>query len=274
MHFSLRSVLALLFSAAVATGACGGNVVVDGTAGASGTGATTTTGFGASTTTVGVSGGTTTGVSTTSVSTTTSTTSSTSSSSSTTSTGTTSSGACTDPLDDKTFTYTVVFPTEVKCALANFSNNAGLNMCLSSLGLTAGCEACVDAELQCSIQHCPTPCSANQGSQQCTSCRKANCESAFVACSGRAHDTGITNCSGVLGNGPWSTPWQFGLDAADFTTQAAQTAYQDFGACACGSSPCAPACAGNYCMGQTASMGCASCIKQNCGMAYATCETN
>jgi hypothetical protein len=277
MHLSLRSALLLMFGSSVAAGACGGNVVVDpqsvSTGGATTTSTTgfgaapttSTTGFGNSTTnsvgaggsitTVGPGGGTTT---------------SSSSSVSSTSGGV---GACTDPSDDKLFVTTPLWSIEVPCVMANLGNQTKIDACIATkTGLGSGCLACLDADLQCAVSHCLNSCASSPTSQSCADCRLMSCAAAFVACSGRASDTGITNCSTLLGNGPGATPWKHGLDAADFTTQNAYNAYSQYDGCVC-TGACAGPCAG-YCGGQTGSSACAVCVKQSCPANLVSCETN
>jgi hypothetical protein len=268
---SLRALLIFLVATSAVAAACGGNVVVDGATTGTGTGATTgsggstlgsggaVTGFGGGLTT-GFGGGitTTTGFG---------------GSVTTTTVTTTMVGACTDPLDANIFQNTVAFPESAKCALANLGNSQGLVMCLTAnVGVSSACADCMAEDLTCAVAHCPNPCSQDPASPGCASCRQINCEAQFVACSGLAHDTGITDCAGVLGQGPTLTPWQRGLADSDFTTPAAESAYQVYDACACGGS-CGPDCAG-YCNGQLGSAKCGNCIATVCAMAAAECMAN
>jgi hypothetical protein len=275
MHFSLRTALVMLASASIAAGACGGNVVVDGNpAGTGGMGGTTaasptTTGFGASTTTTtfsfGVGAGTTNDATSTSVVT------------STTATGTggASTGACTQGVDEKIFSGLTFFPDiEVPCVMATPGNTPATMACIQAkTGLSNGCMACIGADLQCGVTNCLNVCATNQGSPMCTTCRRTSCEAAFIACSGQPHEPGSLTCASVLGVGPKGTLWQQGLAAADFATDAAESTYQAFGACACNGA-CSGACSPNYCNGQMASVNCVSCVFMACGAQMAKCMAN
>ncbi len=269
MSPSLRALVIFLVATSAIAGACGGNVVVDGMT--TGTGATTgsagsTNGFGGSVTT-GFGGGITTGFGG-GVTTTTG-----FGGSVTTTTTVTPVGACTDPQDANIFQNTVAFPIEAKCALANLGNSPGLVMCLTgNVGLTSACAGCLADDMLCSVAHCAGQCSQDPESPGCASCRQANCEGQFVACSGQPHDTGITDCAGVLGQGPTMTPWQHGLADSDFTTPQAEDAYATYDTCACVG--CGPECAGNYCNGQPADAQCAGCVSGMCAMATAECVAN
>jgi hypothetical protein len=147
-------------------------------------------------------------------------------------------------------------------------------MCIQAqTGITPVCAACLTQDLQCAVNHCLMLCSSAPNSQGCVACRENNCLASFTACSGLTTPTGVFGCSDILGGGPTVTPWQPGIPAADFTTDAAFGAYSKYDSCACSAS-CGSTCSSNYCSGQSATMACAFCIQQSCGGETMFCAGN
>ena len=150
--------------------ACSGNVVVD-VSGAGGTD-TTTTGAGATPTTT-----TTTGTST-------GTTGTTTTGTTTTTTGT-GAGSCIGPVDFEILSSKPVWTAMVSCAMQTTGNDPFLQQCIhDQTGLSTGCTACCGGYVQCTIQHCLSPCLNDPNGPACVDCRKQSCDEGFIDCSG------------------------------------------------------------------------------------------
>jgi len=282
MNVSLRVFLLFLAAAAGSAAACGGNVIVDelppGTGGTPTTVAThAATGVGGGVAVSGVTVGSGAGgapftaAAVTGVTVTTT---------ATTGGGLGGSGGaggapCDDGLDDKILVTTDIFPGAVKCVMEFLGQEPALTSCLASVtGLTAGCVACVDADLRCSAASCLSECLGDQASAACANCRVENCGKSFVACSGRAHEPGTLRCADVFGGGPQMTPWQRGLDASDFVTTAALQDYDALDACACKPGKCLNLCANFYCLGLVGPTACAQCIETQCTPQVTSCQAD
>lgn len=271
MNVSLR--LASLFSLGItiASGACGGNVVVDPATSGTGGSTTTNTGLGAGTTSSS-SFMDTTASSTTSSGTASTTSSSSGVTTSSSSSSTSSSGSSEACLDDMYFAHNVFWPTAVQCAMQNAGNQAGIQMCLQGqTSLTSGCSACIAADIECSIQSCLGPCSGDPNGNTCAQCRSAACRTAFDACAGTNAEVGSLSCSSLLGDGPTSTNWPRNLVPAYFTTVTVYKTYLGYDDCACNT---CGSCNADYCKGKVASATCADCLQQSCGMWTKLCEAN
>jgi hypothetical protein len=77
------------------------------------------------------------------------------------------------------------------CAKNNLGNDAATKMCIKDgtkgdggTGLSDPCIDCFDTLINCAIQKCLTQCLADANSDACVCCRIANCDDAFVTCSG------------------------------------------------------------------------------------------
>jgi len=117
-------------------------------------------------------------------------TTSTSSSTSASSSGS-AGGACTNASDLDIIQTQEVAGIAGNCAKNNLGNDAATKQCIKDAttvdggtGLSDGCIVCFDDTINCAINKCLTSCLADPNSDACTCCRIANCDSAFVACSG------------------------------------------------------------------------------------------
>jgi hypothetical protein len=172
---------------------------------------------------------------------------------------------------------TLTWPAEMDCSGpdAGAAQDAGaVEACLAAAtGLTPACAACIAEDLVCSRQ-CQSACAGGPASQDCVSCRDANCVTAFGVCSGLTGETGSLSCASMYGDGPSSTSLVTGRWETYFTTAAGYAAYQSYVDCACNTT-CAPDCQPDYCGGnQVARPPCVSCVQQQCAAAVATCQAN
>jgi hypothetical protein len=63
--------------------------------------------------------------------------------------------------------------------------SAECGTCLGdATGLSEACTACFVEVTECTIANCVGQCAAGPDSEACAECRVANCEEAFVECSG------------------------------------------------------------------------------------------
>lgn len=71
------------------------------------------------------------------------------------------------------------------CAQKHFGAEPATKDCIvQETGLSDGCSQCFADSAKCIISKCLSQCISNPQGQACTDCRVANCDPAFVACSG------------------------------------------------------------------------------------------
>ncbi len=240
--------------------ACGARVVVDGQSGSAGT----SNGGGGSTSTI-------------------------SSSAVTTSTSSSGAvGACTQGSDPAQFDDPGLHPLLTNCALQNVGDSAAQAACIqAAVGVSTGCAACLNEDVLCAIADCLPQCEPpNTASEACVLCCAANCNGAFLACSGLPAAPASQSCSGVLGGGPAATPLTLGLRGGEFNTPAEGAAYAALVACACTTRTAGGGCADlcddtqsgsnvpDYCNGAGAQAQCQGCLQTNCAAALQTCAAN
>jgi len=195
------SLLSLLLPSVIVA-ACGGNVVVDGMSGTTGSASnggaggapasSSMIGVGASVGVASSNGGSFgvgVGTSTASVSSSSSVaTVSVSASSTSASSSSGAAGACTQGSDPMELANPGLNGILTKCAEQNLGNNGGLSKCLAAqTDLSSGCVACLGTFVGCAEMHCLTVCAPpNTASAACASCEGLNCQSAFATCSGQS----------------------------------------------------------------------------------------
>jgi len=188
---------------------------------------------------------------------------------------------CTTELDRQAFQDVDLVDVLAQCVGQNVGNGDGLRTCITSrTGVSGGCAACLDADVECTSTQCAPACApSTTSSPDCIACREAHCDATFVTCSGMLAAPGTQTCAGALGGGPTVKPAERGLLPAEFTASAASQAYQNLLSCACSSS-CASVCNASqgatsppdYCNGSVALAPCASCLKATCGQLLALCS--
>ena len=197
-------------------------------------------------------------------------------------------GACTQGNDPSQFDDPGLHGLLTNCAVQNVGSSAATATCIQAqVDVSAGCAACLDDDVQCAIAHCLSECEPpNTASEPCVVCCAANCNAAFLACSGLPAAPASQSCSGVLGGGPAVTPLELGLRAGEFNTPAEGAAYAALAECACttgmAGGGCADLCddaldgsnAPNYCNGAFALTPCQGCLMTHCATALETCAAN